>query len=236
MAAPDTQRPRKRTAKTPMYQVFGIKLNQKEFIFFICCIALIVVAAIGVLLSGHGKEKKEDETEKTPINDNNEPEAPPEPFQITQTSISLEAGGQATLLVSNEKGAVVWTSSNEKVATVANGVVTAVGGGSATITAESGNERSACTVTVSGDPYVSTANLYLNYTDFTLRREHPPVQMQVKVKDTKKPYEGEVIWSSADPQVASVSETGLVEWVGKGTTTITATIDGDSLECIARIK
>lgn len=236
MAAPDTQRQRKRTAKSPMYQVFGIRLNQREFLFFIGCIALIAVAAIGVLLSGRGKEEKPPDEPDEPMIENGQPEALPEPFQITQSSISLEAGAQVTLQVSHEKGEVVWSSSNEKVVTVTDGVVTGVGGGSATVTAESGNERSACTVTVTGDPYVSTANLYLNYTDFTLRRENPPVQMQVKVKDTKLPYEGTVVWASADPQIASISETGLVEWVGRGTTTVTATIDGDSLECIVRIK
>ena len=33
-----------------------------------------------------------------------------------------------------------------------------------------------------------------------------------------------------------ISETGLVEWVGKGTTTVTATVDGLVFECIVRAK
>ena len=44
---------------------------------------------------------------------------------------------------------VAWTSADEKVATVENGVVTAVGNGTTTITAQAGDKTAVCTVTVS---------------------------------------------------------------------------------------
>ena len=44
---------------------------------------------------------------------------------------------------------VTWTSADEKVATVENGVVTAVGNGTTTITAQAGDKTAVCTVTVS---------------------------------------------------------------------------------------
>ena len=44
---------------------------------------------------------------------------------------------------------VAWTSADEKVATVENGVVTAVGNGTTTITAKAGDKTAVCTVTVS---------------------------------------------------------------------------------------
>lgn len=43
---------------------------------------------------------------------------------------------------------VTWTSADEKVATVENGVVTAVGNGTTTITAQAGEKTAICTVTV----------------------------------------------------------------------------------------
>lgn len=43
---------------------------------------------------------------------------------------------------------VAWTSADEKVATVENGVVTAVGNGTTTITAQAGEKTAICTVTV----------------------------------------------------------------------------------------
>ena len=44
---------------------------------------------------------------------------------------------------------VTWTSADEKVATVKNGIVTAVGNGTTTITAQAGDKTAVCTVTVS---------------------------------------------------------------------------------------
>ncbi len=45
-----------------------------------------------------------------------------------------------------------WSSSNEDVATVEYGVITAIGKGTATITAEKDGKKASCTVTVSGEP------------------------------------------------------------------------------------
>lgn len=55
---------------------------------------------------------------------------------------------------------LIWTSSDSNVATVNNGVITAVGVGTAIITATTvdGNKSASCSVTVSN----STANTYSN--------------------------------------------------------------------------
>ena len=234
MADQETRSRRRRTAKPQRFQVFGIKLNRREFIFFTCCIGVIVVVAIGVLLSGNGKPKEPEPDKKPPVSDGTEA-TPPEPFQLSRSSLSLEPGGQAALSFSGEKGEVTWTTSDAKVATVADGLVTGVAGGSATVTAVSGDESAVCTVTVSGDPYVDVSELYLNHTDFTFQPNDTGIQLQVKRRDTKAVYGGAVAWSSSDPAVATVNESGLVEWAGKkGMATITATINGQTLECIAR--
>ena len=187
------------------------------------------------MASGHS-EKPAEKPEEPPISPPGEENPTPEPFQITQDNIYLEVGAQISLSASGAKDGITWSSADETVATVAEGVVTGVSEGSTTITAISGGESSTCLVTVSAPPPAAAPELYLNHTDFTLRAEYPPEQMRVKIKETRENYEGTVIWASADPQVATVSETGLVERVGKGTTTITATIDGQVLECIVRVK
>ena len=78
-------------------------------------------------------------------------------IDISATSASLNLGEQLVLAVellpenaSNKN--VMWTTSNESVAIVNNGVVTALKAGEAVITATtvSGNLRANCTVTVSG--------------------------------------------------------------------------------------
>ncbi len=62
-------------------------------------------------------------------------------LSVTPNSLSLETGAKQTLTVraipSNANASVTWASSNTEVATINNGIVTAVGEGSAVITATS---------------------------------------------------------------------------------------------------
>ena len=64
------------------------------------------------------------------------------------TSIGSTGTLTATVTPADTTDAIVWTSSDENVATVLNGVVTAVGCGSATITATCGDFSAVCAVTV----------------------------------------------------------------------------------------
>ena len=152
------------------------------------------------------------------------------PLALDQTAITIAAGDTALLKVTGGTGEVTWSSSNDNIATVAGGSIAGKAGGTATITATAGEESVSCTVTVTGDPWVSDADLSLNKTDFTLYSGNPDVQM--KVKGTDSP----VVWASENPNVASISDTGVVKWVGKGTTNITATVDGQVLTCIVRCR
>ena len=161
-----------------------------------------------------------------------QPDVPPEPagpLTLSQTSFSIAAGETALLTTSGGAGEVSWSSSNENIATVEGGSVTGKAGGTVTITAAAGEESAACTVTITGDPWVSSAKLSLNKTDFTFGSSET---VQLKVKGTDSP----AVWSSANTAVATVSESGVVKWAGKGTTTVTATVDGQTLECIVRGK
>lgn len=76
-------------------------------------------------------------------------------IELNETEVTIEVEETATLVATvlpeenTEKATVVWTSSNEAVATVsAEGVVTAVAAGEATITASYGELEAHCTVTV----------------------------------------------------------------------------------------
>jgi len=72
---------------------------------------------------------------------------------LDKTTAEIEVGKTATLAATVTPAnatdkTVTWTSSDTSVATVANGVVTAVGAGTATITAKAGDKSATCTVTV----------------------------------------------------------------------------------------
>lgn len=74
-------------------------------------------------------------------------------ISLSKSSTSFTALGTdtitATVTPSNTTDTVVWTTSDATVATVNNGVITAVGIGTATITATCGEQSATCSVSVS---------------------------------------------------------------------------------------
>ncbi|MDR0962665.1 MAG: Ig-like domain-containing protein, partial [Mediterranea sp.] len=91
-------------------------------------------------------------------------------IKLSQISVTLFAGEtiELTATVSPENATnktVTWSSSNTSVATVTNGKVTAVAIGSTTITAQCGNVKAECTVTVSP---IEVTLIQLNKTSITL--------------------------------------------------------------------
>lgn len=88
---------------------------------------------------------------------------------LNKTSTTITIGASETLTVSytptnaNTGKAITWTSSNNNIATVNNGVVTAVAEGTATITATSeGNFTATCDVTVQAGASVPYTGLTLH--------------------------------------------------------------------------
>ena len=86
-----------------------------------------------------------------------DPEISVASVSISQTSLNLEVGATASLTATVSPSDatnkfVSWTSSNSTVATVSNGVVTAVAEGSTTITAMAGGKSATCLVTVKPKP------------------------------------------------------------------------------------
>lgn len=71
---------------------------------------------------------------------------------VVPSSITVEVGAEATayatLTPAGATGTITWTSSDDTVATVANGVITGVAVGTATITATCGDYSDTCVVTV----------------------------------------------------------------------------------------
>lgn len=178
---------------------------------------------------------------KTDTKDKETPKEPAiqtvwKPLELSQTAAAVNVGESVTLVPSGSFDTLIWTTSDPSVATVNNGRVIGAAAGIVTITASTGVESVSCTVTVAQPITASQFDLALNKTDFTLRANDPPFQMKVRIRGTRDEYEGEVIWTSQDPSVATVSETGLVERAGKGTTTITASADGQTLECTVRVR
>ena len=146
---------------------------------------------------------------------------------LDRTSASLNVNESITLTATVKPDdatdkTVTWTSSNENVATVTDGVVTALNIGTATVSAKAGDITAVCDVTVEPTP---VTEITLNKTSATLT-EGDEITLTATVKPdnaTNKNF----TWSSSDPSVASVAD-GKVKALKAGTTTISAvTEDGN---------
>ena len=83
---------------------------------------------------------------------------------LNKTSVSLNVGDTATL-VATATGTVTWNTSNPYVVTVLNGKLTAVGAGTATVTATCGTAKATCTVTVTKVVQQATAEQFIAAVD-----------------------------------------------------------------------
>ena len=156
---------------------------------------------------------------------------------------------RVTFTPAGSTGTITWTSSDPDVASVdANGRVShGAVRGRATITASMpGAADQTCTVlnqVTSGTSSSSsgsstgtgtgssssTGTLSLNHTDFTFSSlDNPSVQMRVNGTSSTP------AWSIGNTAVATISSDGVVRPAGSGTTTITCTVDGQTLTCIVR--
>ncbi|MGN0462556.1 MAG: Ig domain-containing protein [Ruminococcus sp.] len=124
--------------------------------------------------------------------------------------------------------AVKWSSSNNGIATVTqSGVVKGVRAGVATITAEAlgGPVVATCKVTVRQS--VQSITMAKKATVLTGKK----VTLKVYVSPTNA-YNKSVYWKSSNTKVASVTQTGVVTGVKKGTATVSATTKDGSKKTV----
>ena len=156
-----------------------------------------------------------------------------ESITLDKTSLSLVVGetAQLTATVKPDDATdkkVAWASSDESVAKVSNGTVTAVKSGKATITAKCGDKIAECAVTVT----VPTGSVTLDKTTLSLAvGETEQLTATVKPDDAT---DKNVTWTSSDESVAKVVN-GKVTAVKSGKATITAKCGGKTAECAVTV-
>lgn len=160
-------------------------------------------------------------------------------ISLSQTSLTMNSNEtvQLTATVSPSETGVPylsWSSSDESVATVdQDGLVTAVAGGTCTITAtatDGSGTFATCDVTV----IQLVTSITLSETAIALEIDgYKKLTATVLPSNASNPS---VTWSSSDDNVAEVTSTGGVVAVGKGTCTITcATTDGSGVSTTCRV-
>ena len=115
---------------------------------------------------------------------------------------------------------VVWTSSDEEVATVEDGVVTALKEGTTTITAEVDGVKATCEITVEEIPL---DGIVIEEQDVSLNvGEEKDLHVLFNPENTTD--DKTVVWTSSDESVITISEDGKVKALKAGTATVTATV------------
>lgn len=147
---------------------------------------------------------------------------------LNASSLDLKTGDEAALEITYfdqgaSQEAITWTSSDEKVAAVAEGKVTALSAGTAMITAMIGDMSAACEVSVSDKETTDVKAVMLNASSLNvLLGENKALSASVLPVSANN---GRYTWKSEDDAIARVSANGTVTGVSVGETTITATAE-----------
>lgn len=158
-------------------------------------------------------------------------EKPTEPTTATLTlspvTVQMKVGEMVTIDATGTAKNIEWTSSDESVATVYYGVVTAKAIGMTVITARSGEVSAECQVFVSGS-------------DGSTLRITPSVVSLKKGETYQFSYGNtfglDLTWSSSDESIASITQTGLVTAHKGGNATITLSTTVGSVTALVAVE
>lgn len=154
-------------------------------------------------------------------------------ISLNKESIELVEGDTESLTVTVSPNdatdkTITWTSSKEEVATVKDGIITAVKEGEATITAKAGDKTASCKVVVA-KRVIPIESIELNRKELTLVEGDTETLIA-----TVKPENATDItksWKSSDNSIATVNDSGTVAAIKEGEATITVSAGDKTASC-----
>lgn len=184
-----------------------------------------------------------DENNNPPVTEDNNPPVSTEEQEkeknlaLDRSSIPFDTIGDSQTLTAavtpaDKAHQVIWSTSNEKVATVKDGIVTATGNGTAVITAALEDKSATATVTVSQKCQKISMTLNGQTVSGTLKAKlNKTYNFKAVVSPANADKKNEkVTWSTSDKKIATVKN-GKVSVKKAGTVTITArTADGKTVK------
>ena len=132
-----------------------------------------------------------------------------------------------------DAGAISWSTSDSKIVTVDDGTVTGKAKGTAVVTAESESGlKRVCNVTILDKEIESVA---MSESSTSVKKGNK-IQLEAKVKPVDAPSDN-IVWSSSDPETASVDSNGMVLGEKEGVAIITCeTENGKKATCTVTVK
>lgn len=160
-------------------------------------------------------------------------------ISLDKTTLELSKGqsSEALKVIYNpanttDDKTVTWTSANENIATVKNGVVTAKAVGETKITATVGTHKAECTVTVNA----KLTGIKVTPDKVTVEKGQT-ANLSVAYLPADTTDEKAVTWKSENENVATVDANGVVTAVAGGTTKIVATAKAnDKITAVCEVK
>ena len=149
---------------------------------------------------------------------------------IDKTELSFDTIGQTDTIITtvtpdNTTDEIIWSTTDDKVATVDKGKVVAVGNGECIINVICGNKSTQCTVVVEeivDDTTIKCTDLSFTVESVTVGTDVEQYDLGEYLRITPMACTETVRWSSSKPSIASVSQSGVVTVKGvAGATRIT---------------
>ena len=200
-------------------QTSGSKTGNKNLIAIIAGVVILLAIIIG-LFSLFGGQKIEK-------------------FTLDKDNISLKPGQTEKISVEIEpediKPELIWASSDESVASVVDGVITAKSAGKVTVSVavkDYDNLRATCECVVYEED-VDMETLDILEDPLVLR---PGGHQQLTVKFTPEDQNETISWSSSDESIATVSPRGKVDAVKVGAVLIIAKSDRTGIADTAKVS
>ncbi len=173
-----------------------------------------------------------------------------EELKLDRKDITFSKKGESWMLYSGSisKSKITWSSDDEKVATIKNGTVVAVGPGTTKVHAEYNGEKASCIIRcsfsdsnanqgVGGTGGVtedggSAAPAVISHSDVTL---HLSGDKSFSLTLTVNGSPVSVTWTVQNSAVCAVSG-NTVTALSAGTTTVSATYNGQTYSCVVRVS
>lgn len=148
-------------------------------------------------------------------------------FTLNPTLLEMTVGDIATIDVQGDASGIEWASSDESVATVFHGVVTATAIGTTTITVSNGDSQATCMVYVKG---TDGATLRIS-----------PAMLTLKKGETHQFSYGNTFglpmtWTSSAEDIVAVTDNGQVVALQPGNATITLSTSLESVSALVAVE